>query len=289
MKYFLDFEATQYSQEIISFGAVSEKGDEFYTYVKTERKLTDFITQLTGITSEMLEDAPSPAEAFERFFTFVHYTTDPQDKDYEFYCYGNNDNNYIENTAKLIDNFDTKVRALGLAALLKNAAVDVCIFFNVAPSAMISLSKCYELYFNKDLEQEHNALNDAKMLKEVLTHLDTLYKPEDIKKLRKKKHATYNIPQISPEKVFDIYSNFGENPWRNKVTEFSDTCDIVCHGPSGHTIYFDSIEFAIVWCIKYFLKSRSLKKDYDLRDTGCKIEDAISKHNKFLGFEWERI
>ena len=284
MKYFLDFEATQYSQEIISFGAVSENNDEFYTLVKTDRQLTNFITRLTGITQEMLQDAPSPTEAFRSFFAFVAADANP-----EFYCYGNSDSNFISNTARLIDDFEIKIKTLGLAALVQNSAVDVCAFFNIAPSAMVSLSKLYELYFDKEETQTqlHNALSDAKMLKEVLTHLKNLYKPEDIKKLRKKK-KTYNIPQISPERVFDIFSNLGETPWRNKITEIKMNCEVICHGPSGRILYFDTIDTAIVWCIKYFLTKRSLKKDYDIRDTGCKIEDAISKNQKFLGFRWER-
>ena len=44
MKYFIDFEATQFSNEIISVGCVREDGKEFYSLVRPEkRKLTKFI------------------------------------------------------------------------------------------------------------------------------------------------------------------------------------------------------------------------------------------------------
>ena len=38
MKYFLDFEATQFSHRIISIGAVCENGHSFYSLVKPESK-----------------------------------------------------------------------------------------------------------------------------------------------------------------------------------------------------------------------------------------------------------
>ena len=46
MKFFIDFEATQYSEYIISIGCVSEAGKEFSTLVKppVKKKLTSFVT-----------------------------------------------------------------------------------------------------------------------------------------------------------------------------------------------------------------------------------------------------
>ena len=51
MKYFIDFEATQFSGEIISIGCVDENGRQFYTLVKPAKmsEMTDFIEELTGI------------------------------------------------------------------------------------------------------------------------------------------------------------------------------------------------------------------------------------------------
>lgn len=59
MKYFIDFEATENSNEIISVGCVDENGGEFYSLVQPHKieKLTEFITDLTGITTEDLQNA----------------------------------------------------------------------------------------------------------------------------------------------------------------------------------------------------------------------------------------
>ena len=50
MNYFIDFEATQFSNEIISIGCVSETDAKFSSMVYTDKKITSFITKLIGIT-----------------------------------------------------------------------------------------------------------------------------------------------------------------------------------------------------------------------------------------------
>ena len=74
MKYFIDFEAMQFSNYIISVGCVREDGKEFYSLVhtpeNTNKNVSKFITDLTGITTEMVEAAPSPEEVFNKFFDF---------------------------------------------------------------------------------------------------------------------------------------------------------------------------------------------------------------------------
>ena len=56
MKYFIDFEATQFSGDIISVGCVDETGRRFYSLVKPHKLglMTGFITDLTGITDEQV-------------------------------------------------------------------------------------------------------------------------------------------------------------------------------------------------------------------------------------------
>ena len=71
MNIYVDLEATQYSEEIISIGAVTENGDNFYTLVKPKRMrcVTSFITELTGITKQMLQnpDVPNIYDAIHIF------------------------------------------------------------------------------------------------------------------------------------------------------------------------------------------------------------------------------
>ena len=54
MRFFVDFEATQFSNRIISIGCVAANGNTFSTLVKPgKKKITKFITDLTGITNEI--------------------------------------------------------------------------------------------------------------------------------------------------------------------------------------------------------------------------------------------
>ncbi|MBQ1372324.1 MAG: PHP domain-containing protein, partial [Oscillospiraceae bacterium] len=72
-----DVEATGLSPErdrLIEIGAARMRGDQvlerFTTFVDPERLLSDLIIQLTGITDEMLQGAPSEREAITAFLNF---------------------------------------------------------------------------------------------------------------------------------------------------------------------------------------------------------------------------
>jgi DNA polymerase III epsilon subunit family exonuclease len=73
----LDLEATNgnpKTEDIIEIGAVklSPAGrEEFQSLVKPERPLMPFVSKLTGITTDMLEDAPKVHDALERFRVFL--------------------------------------------------------------------------------------------------------------------------------------------------------------------------------------------------------------------------
>lgn len=74
----LDIETTGLSptyDEIIELGAVKYRDsipvDTFSSLVKPESPIDDFITQMTGITNEMLEDAPSLNAVLPSFIEFV--------------------------------------------------------------------------------------------------------------------------------------------------------------------------------------------------------------------------
>ncbi len=70
MKYFIDFEATQFTQEIISIGCIREDGEKFYSLIKPKnlKTITKFITELTGISKKDLVNEKNSDEVFENFF-----------------------------------------------------------------------------------------------------------------------------------------------------------------------------------------------------------------------------
>jgi inhibitor of KinA sporulation pathway (predicted exonuclease) len=164
MKYFIDFEATQYNHEIISVGCIREDGKTFYSLVKPKKlnSLTKFITELTGITKEMLQEEEQSDEVFSKFYDWL-----VEDSGYlEFYCYGNCDIDFLKKNLK--DRTSTFKSQAALSLMAMNL-VD----YSEIVKKHFGLIKCIALkkvadYFG--LEENiivHNALDDAIMLKKV--------------------------------------------------------------------------------------------------------------------------
>ena len=174
MNFYLDFEATQFSERIISIGCIADNGASFKTLVKPVKneKVTAFITQLTGITNEMLEDAPTADEAFNAFYEFVRANNDGGTPTY--YCYGNCDTRFIKRTVSGMSDFQAIMFASSIQALLVDYSAVVKTYLSTRG---LALKKLVALIRQVDeVEQNHDALDDAIMLKECYEGLDTLDK-----------------------------------------------------------------------------------------------------------------
>ena len=170
MKYFIDFEATQFTTEIISIGCIREDGKEFYSLIKPKKinTLTPFITNLTGITKEMLANEKSSDEVFEEFFDWLFL----DNSIVEFYCYGNSDIEFLKKNLKDRTSSLKAQAALSLIAMsLKDYSLSVKTHFGLIKN--IALKKVAN-YFNPDENYvAHNALEDAKMLKDVYFNIQS--------------------------------------------------------------------------------------------------------------------
>ena len=163
MNFYLDFEATRFSNRIISIGCVAGTGETFETYVNPgdKKKVDKFITELTGITNEMLADAPNADTAFKMLFDFIEANSDGEAPAY--YVYGNSDVDFINSTLRHMSDTQACVCAQAIAGNLIDYASVVKKFF-VAKSDL-ALRKVYMLIQEqKELVQKHDALEDARML-----------------------------------------------------------------------------------------------------------------------------
>ena len=187
MNFYIDFEATQFTEEIISIGCVAENGNTFNCLVMPSdtKKITKFITDLTGITREMVEEnGYSPEAAFAHFYQFVKENNG--DEAPVFYCYGNMDKVFIKNTVKHMQNLNMILFASSVQALMVDYSTTVKSYLS---NNGLSLKKLLALIRHvEEVEQNHDALNDALMLKECFEGLPTLEKPAaEIKPISQKK------------------------------------------------------------------------------------------------------
>lgn len=166
MLYFIDFEASQFTQEIISIGCICETEQTFYSLVHTHHKIGNFIQELTGITQSEINSAPTPDEVFLNFFNWLQETNPVGDK-LQFICYGNLDTVFASHTLKNIQHSYLAQAALSLIALhTVDYSASVKNYFGL--NKHIALVKVAQyLQPDKEIIQTHNALDDAVMLKQV--------------------------------------------------------------------------------------------------------------------------
>ena len=269
MNFYLDFEATRFSNRIISIGCVAGTGETFETYVKPgdKKKVDKFITELTGITNEMLAEAPDADTAFKMLYDFIEANSDGEAPAY--YVYGNSDAEFINSTLHHMSDTQACVCAQAIAGNLIDYASVVKKFF-VAKSDL-ALRKVYMLIQEqKELVQKHDALEDARMLETVVSHLYDKCKPED-------KETILAMPsQPRPQtgkKAPAIFQKWNSQPkWEAETGADENHWMLKCVDQhSGQAKYFNDFNTAALWVIKYIARNVSPKNADSVR----KIEAAV--------------
>jgi DNA polymerase III epsilon subunit-like protein len=287
MKFCIDFEATRFSNRIISIGCVAENGNAFYSLVKPggRKKVDKFITELTGIDNAMLTNAPDADEAFNLLNNFIEENNDNAPP--EFYCYGDADIAFIQNTVKFMEDTRACICAMAIAGNLINYAPKVKQFF-AAPSD-IALRKVYMLIQSQDeLVQNHDALEDARMLQCVLENLTVKCKPEDKeaimaipsqarpKAAKKKAPATFiswtDVPKWEADTKADA------NNWVLKCVDQNNT---------NYVKYFNDTETAALWVIKYIARNVSPKNQGSVNRIKSMIDGAQKSGKCRYNCYWE--
>ena len=290
MKFYVDFEATQFSERIISVGCVNERGETFKSLVSLTKgdKLTNFITNLTGITREMLEDAPCADDVFFDMYEFVERScggTLP-----EYYCYGDSDVRFLQQTMKKMTNTLAITFVASMIALMEDYSKVVKNYFN--SDVPIGLFRVYSFIQPEMGKQSHDPLEDALMLQYIERNLRDKCKPEDRENLPSSKRSKFpkHKPGINPNVNPVFYTWDGQRRHTSITNGTKENWYVKAtfnRKAAQYTKYFADLETAILWCIKFGDNNFSPLKEEHYKLS----EEAIFKSSEFkikmYGCYWE--
>lgn len=288
MRFFVDFEATQFSNRIISIGCVAANGNTFSTLVKpSKKKITKFITDLTGITNEMLAKAPNADQAFEAFYNFIVENSDGYAP--EYYCYGNSDTTFIDATIRTMSD----VKAIAFAASMSRSLID---YSKVVKSTFglaneVSLKKIYVMVKEEETIQHHDALEDAQMLCDVALNLKDEYSQEERDKL-----CSLRVSVDKPGKArrhapdtwlaWNGYKNEDKFIVDTGANENDYTYYCVCNKDKK---YFHSLETAALWAMRFgFVSNRSPRDNSHIQGMVERITHRMNTDKAAYNCKWYR-
>ena len=281
MNFYLDFEATQFTNQIISIGCVAENGRTFSTLVNPgeKEKISKFITELTGITKDMVSAAPGMDDAFYQLHNFV-LTNNGLTGEPHYFCYGDNDATFIKCSIKNMKFTETIIFAQSILYALFDYSRSVKKFFNSDQN--IALRKIFSFIQANEVVQKHDALEDAQMLYDVADKMIQFCHPDDLDKIK-------NIPGQKKPKISKrapkSFLNMTGSIW--SATTWADAANytIKCEGRGDNVKYFNSLETAVMWIIKY-ITGGSPKQENIVRHREKEILKAINNKTKYCGLYW---
>ncbi len=256
MNFYIDFEATQPEQEIISVGAYCDNKSCFSSLVKPQfSTVNKYIEDMIGITNEMLEDKMG----LDIVFSSLYWWCVEQEKDltkWRFYSYGDADVDFIKHSLRNIQTEKALIVASLMIATMQDYSKVVKNYFH----GTISLIKAFN--YLKDLEnkQNHNALEDAKMLFEIFNKIND-------------KDPLEENPFV--EKTTNGYT-FPSGRFYCKTT-----------GKNAKEREFCSIHDAIGWIIENRIP-KDARPNVRRDKMATKIMKAIRKKETYMQFKWRR-
>jgi DNA polymerase III epsilon subunit-like protein len=285
MRFYIDLEATRFSNRIISIGVVAENGKSYYSLVKPagKVKVDKFITALTGITNEMVAAAPTADEVFNQVFDFIELNNNTFPP--EYYVYGNSDGCFFEHTIKYMTDTRAIICAQAIAGNLIDYSAEVKKFFSTETD--IALRKVYMIIQHQtELVQKHNALEDARMLQSVVENMNRKCRPED-------KEAMLAIPsqpklitrKRAPSKFLE-WDNYTRADAPTGATEDNYLIKATDQN-NGTAKYFNDYNTAALWIIKYLAKKLSPKNEEHVNRVKKAIRDGAENKKCRYNCYWE--
>ena len=256
MNFYVDFEATQPEQEIIAVGVYSDDEKQFYNLVKPQfSSVNKYITDMTGISNEMLEDKCCLDTVFCALYEWCYLQESNLTK-WNFYSYGDADVDFLKHSLCNITNEHALIIASLMIATLQDYSKQVREYF----CGNTSLIKAYNYLKHLEDKQVHNALEDAKMLADVF--MRTFNKePLTVNPFVEKQVANYTFPSGK------FY------------------CKAL--GKNAKEREFYNIQEAIEWLIETNI-NKEARATVHRDKMATKIMKAIRKKDTYMGYKWRR-
>lgn len=256
MDIYFDFEATQFSERVIAIGATCEYGDFDCLVSSFKKKITPFITQLTGITKEMVEGAPTADEAFSDLYQWIAEVNPGEPLFY--HCYGDTDRVFLRKTAEKIEDANIAKFIYKLADSMIDDSKVVCRYFH---AKSIGVHRALTHFEPEIGAQDHDPLNDAILLRSLMEHIE-IAEPLEV------------VPEEEEEKpVKKVPKNYIIS-----VTHLTDLSARVRHFPNEAQ--------AADWM---YVKLKKKYKDTIRANVVKKVMKALEEDGNYNNWHFERI
>lgn len=300
MKIYLDLEANAITNEVISIGMVTENGDEFYSLVRPHTKLDRKIKELTHISQEDADAAPSleaVMQAVRRFLciatplggiTFIHY--------------GESDKDFLRASQAFAERESTKVILQYIINRCEN--VDRCVpqHFGRETIGLRSAYLTMRLSSDEPAVQNHHALEDAQMLKYVWENIDNYTLPEGVEvvkvarfdmrygKGKKKKTTAKYIPKTPTDKLTAKKSGSRHRQAAAIIPAIDDKkYQITIRAMKNKKGKRLNSEYPVIYQAIGLLKNGKYKTAQSIFDAVDSIYNALGTGKKINGWTFERV
>lgn len=298
MNYFIDFEAAQYSLEIIEIGMRSDIGLTFEYLVQSKKGITPFIEQLTHITKETYKECAIPLDDA----LLPIYKAIKDDNDPHFICWGNSDVDFLKHSFKNCKTFTSKAVLSLMAMSMTDAAAMFKKKYGLYKDMRLIdvYNKMREAQGLEPLTQQHRALDDAAMLQKIwhfyidvpdayimnpFPEYTREYREEQLKneaqtKARDNKDAMFGAFWVSPIGTIPKQREFTSKELSLPSIETSGP--VVMTKKGATYAYFDNLNEAIQFCMNYAPNMDIAQPENIARH----IRSSQRYKQKYFGFNW---
>lgn len=299
MKIYLDLEANAVTNEVISIGMVTENGDEFYSLVRPHTKLDRKIKELTHISQEDADAAPSLEVVMQAVRRFLCIAT-PLDE-IVFIHYGMSDIDFLHASQTFAERESTKVILQYIINRCENVDKYVPQHFGRDTIGLRSAYLTMRLSSNEPAIQNHNALEDAQMLKYVWENIDDYILPEGVEVVKvarfnmrygkgKKKKATQYVPKTPMDKLTAKKSGTRHRQAATIIPAIDDKkYQIAVRATKRKKNKKISNEYEAIYHAIGLLKNGKYKTAQDIFDAVDSIYNALDTGKKINGWSFERV